>query len=120
MLDQRSLTLSALLHRVPTLGIYDHFCGGEVCAICYSFFAWFLLSAFCQINYAGLGGTISDPQGKAFAGADILLTSSSTQAVRHVTSSEQGSFEITGLQPGDYELKVAGSWIFYPRPESAP
>jgi hypothetical protein len=63
-------------------------------------------SAFCQINYAVLGGTIVDPQGKAFAGAEVQLTSSSTQAVRQVSSNGQGIFEITGLPPGDYELKV--------------
>jgi hypothetical protein len=66
----------------------------------------FSASAFCQINYAVLGGTISDPQGKAFAGAEVQLTSSSTQAVRHVSSNDHGIFEITGLPPGDYELKV--------------
>ena len=62
--------------------------------------------AFGQINYAVLGGTIADPQGKAFAGAEVELTSSSTHAVRHVASNDQGIFEITGLAPGDYELRV--------------
>ncbi len=66
-------------------------------------------SAFCQSNYAVLGGTISDPQGKAFAGAEVELTSSSTHAVRHVPSNGQGIFEIAGLPPGDYELKVEAS-----------
>ena len=53
-----------------------------------------------------LGGSINDPQGKAFVGAAVQLTSSSTQAVRQVSSNGQGIFEITGLPPGDYELKV--------------
>ncbi len=70
------------------------------------FFCLVSVSAFCQINYAGLGGTITDPQGKAFSGVEVQLTSSSTQAVRHVPSSDQGFFEISGLPPGDYELKV--------------
>ena len=63
-------------------------------------------SAFCQVNDAVLGGTVIDPQGEAFAGADVQLTAASTQAVRHVSSRGQGIFEITGLPPGDYELKV--------------
>ncbi len=69
-------------------------------------FVFVSASVFCQSNYAVLGGTISDPQGKAFAGAEVHLTSSSTQAVRHVPSNAEGIFEITGLPPGDYELKV--------------
>ncbi len=69
-------------------------------------FCLFSVSAFCQINDAVLGGNIVDPQGRAFSGAEVELTSSSTRAVRHVSSNEQGIFEITGLPPGDYELKV--------------
>ena len=64
------------------------------------------VSAFGQSNYAGLGGTVSDPQGKPFVGAEILLTASSTQAVRRASSNDQGIYEITGLLPGDYELKA--------------
>jgi hypothetical protein len=62
-------------------------------------------AAFSQVNYAVLGGTVTDPQGKAFAGAAIELTSSTTHALRTVRSNEQGIFEITGLPPGEYELR---------------
>ena len=64
------------------------------------------LSAFGQSNYARLGGTVTDPQGKPFVGADLQLTASSTQAVRRSSSNDQGIFEITSLLPGDYELNV--------------
>jgi len=63
-------------------------------------------SLVCQVNYATLGGTITDPQGKAFAGAEVECISSSTHAIRHVRSNDEGIFEITDLPPGDYELKV--------------
>ncbi|HET6178445.1 MAG TPA: carboxypeptidase-like regulatory domain-containing protein [Candidatus Sulfotelmatobacter sp.] len=71
-------------------------------------FSFLLLStlAFGQTNCAVLSGTVSDPQGKAFAGADLEITSASTQAVRRVSSNGLGLFDITGLPPGDYELKV--------------
>jgi hypothetical protein len=73
--------------------------------------SWFVpllicVSAFGQSNYAGLGGTVADPQGKPFVGAELQLTASSTQAVRRATTNDQGIFEITGMLPGDYELKV--------------
>jgi len=70
----------------------------------------FLLSASWQVagqsNYAVLGGTVSDPQQRAIVGADVQLTSVSTRADRHVTTNDQGIFQITGLLPGDYELKI--------------
>jgi hypothetical protein len=67
------------------------------------------VSAFGQSNYAALGGTVTDPQGKPFVGAGLQLTASSTQAVRRSSSNDQGMFEITGLLPGDYELMVQAS-----------
>src|SRR6266516_4518804 len=59
-----------------------------------------------QSNYAVLSGSLLDPQGHAVAGATVELTSSSTGAVRHVSTNSQGVYEIPGLQPGRYELRV--------------
>jgi hypothetical protein len=64
------------------------------------------VSASSQSNFATVGGTVADPQGKPLAGAQVQLTSSSTQAKRQVPSNDQGIFEITGLLPGDYSLSV--------------
>lgn len=57
-----------------------------------------------QSNYAGLNGTVFDPQQQVIPGAPVQLTSVSTHAVRQVRSNEQGMYQITGLLPGDYKL----------------
>ena len=60
-----------------------------------------------QSNYAVLSGSILDPQSHAITGATVELTSPSTGAVRRVSTNGQGLYEISGLQPGGYELRVA-------------
>src|SRR5438874_2149957 len=67
---------------------------------------FFAPCAFGQSNFAVLRGSIVDPQRNLLVGADLQLTSSTTHAVRHAVSNDQGLFEITGLWPGDYELAV--------------
>jgi hypothetical protein len=62
--------------------------------------------AFSQSNYAVLGGSVLDPQSHAIAGATIELTSGSTGASRHVSTNAQGLYDIPGLQPGNYELRI--------------
>ena len=66
----------------------------------------FSISAMAQSNYALLSGSILDPHAHAVAGATVELTASSTGAVRRVSTNAQGLYEIPGLQPGSYELRV--------------
>ena len=63
-------------------------------------------SAFAQSNYAVVGGSVVDPQGRRFVGADVRLTSLETRAERGAASNGEGLFQIPGLLPGDYELRV--------------
>ncbi|MFN2578754.1 MAG: carboxypeptidase regulatory-like domain-containing protein [Pyrinomonadaceae bacterium] len=62
-----------------------------------------------QSNYASLSGTIFDPQHQAVPNALVQLKSTTTHAVRQVTSNEQGIYQITGLLPEDYKLNVQAS-----------
>src|SRR5205807_3032028 len=64
------------------------------------------LAAFAQSNYAVLGGTVLDPQGRPFPNATVQLVSMDTRAERHVTSNDQGIFQVPALPPGGYELTV--------------
>src|SRR5260221_3924468 len=74
----------------------------------------FLFSAFTppshgQSNYAVLTGSVSDSQHLPVVGASVELTASSTGAVRHVITNQQGLFEAPAFLPDDYELKVNAS-----------
>ncbi len=75
----------------------------------FSFLLLTSVSASGQSNYAVLSGTVFDPQQHAIPGATVGLTSVSTQSARHVSSDEQGNFQISGLLPGDYDLNVQAS-----------
>jgi hypothetical protein len=65
--------------------------------------------AFGQSNYASLSGAVWDPQQKAVAGCSVQLTSETTGASRQTVTNELGSFQITGLLPGDYKVLVQSS-----------
>lgn len=66
----------------------------------------FALPVYSQSNYASLSGTIFDPQQKVLAGCSVQLTSENTGAARSAVTNELGSFQITGLLPGDYKVLV--------------
>src|SRR4026209_520187 len=59
-----------------------------------------------QSNFANLSGTVFDPQQKALPGCTVQLTSDSTRASRQSVTNELGTFQLTGLAPGNYELFV--------------
>ncbi len=66
----------------------------------------FSISTSAQSNYAVLSGSILDPQAHSVAGATVELTSPSTGAIRRVSTNAQGLYEMPGLQPGNYDLRV--------------
>jgi hypothetical protein len=71
----------------------------------------FLLSiphlACGQSNYAVLSGSVLDAQGAAVGGARVRLVAAGTGAERQAGSNEQGLFQITGLLPGEYDIRVS-------------
>jgi len=73
----------------------------------------FLISAslFCaaQSNYATVRGTVTDTQDRAIASAMVVVSSVTTSLQRSTTSNADGIFEIPGLQPGNYTLRVEAS-----------
>ncbi len=75
---------------------------------CLSMVLVLLLSApaFSQGTTSTLSGTVTDESGKAIGDAAVSVTNVSTGAVRVVTTDVRGRYEVAGLAPGDYSLRV--------------
>ena len=75
------------------------------------------LPVISQSNYAVLNGGVTDPQSHPVAGATVELRSPATGALRHVSTNELGLYEMPGLPPGDYELRISATG-FAPQQQS--
>ena len=64
------------------------------------------VGAFAQAN-SDVTGIVTDQTGAVVAGASITLTDQATGAEHATTSSSTGLYEIAGLNPGTYNLKVS-------------
>src|SRR5271167_111227 len=66
--------------------------------------------AFASTNVFGASGTgriagkVLDPKGVAVAGATIKLINAGGVTIRQATSDEKGSFQLPGVDPGEYQL----------------
>ena len=69
-------------------------------------FCFTVTPIYSQSNYASFSGTVSDPQQKVLAGCSVMVTSETTGALRQTVTNELGSFQITGLLPGDYKVTL--------------
>ncbi|HEX6805732.1 MAG TPA: carboxypeptidase regulatory-like domain-containing protein [Terriglobales bacterium] len=52
---------------------------------------------------------MTDPQSRAVASAVVELISTQTGAMRHVSTNDQGLYQIPGLLPGDYNMSIAAA-----------
>lgn len=60
--------------------------------------------AQAQATAADLVGTVTDPTGAVVAGATVTAKNSATNITRSVISSEDGSYQLIGLPPGNYQI----------------
>jgi hypothetical protein len=68
-------------------------------AVLTSFAAW-------GQNVGSVGGTIKDPEGKAVVGAKVTVTNLANNSPRSTQTDKDGSFGITGLEPGTYKIEI--------------
>ena len=64
-------------------------------------------SALAQQITATLTGTVSDPNGAVVPGAIVTATSNDTGQSRTATANDEGSYTITFLPPGTYNVTIA-------------
>lgn len=57
-----------------------------------------------QATAADLVGTVVDPNGAVVAGATVIARNNATGISRTVTSNEDGTYQMIGLPPGEYEI----------------
>jgi Carboxypeptidase regulatory-like domain len=61
-----------------------------------------------QVDYATatLQGTVSDPQDRVVAGAEVTAVNLATQATHTATTESSGNYRIPALSPGNYRVEV--------------
>jgi Carboxypeptidase regulatory-like domain len=64
------------------------------------------VSIFGQTNRGGISGTVTDSNGAVIAGAAVKITNSGTNQVLTVTTSADGSFSVSSLEPVTYAISV--------------
>src|SRR6266849_4464007 len=62
------------------------------------------LAGRAQAPVGNIGGVVTDPSGAAISGASVTAISLSAGAKRTATTSDEGYFLISTLQPGDYKV----------------
>ena len=67
------------------------------------------ISAFAQNNKGAIVGTVKDPNDALVAKAQVKVTSVKTGEVRTAESSDDGTFTVTNLEPGNYNVTVEAS-----------
>src|SRR5512132_1168916 len=62
--------------------------------------------ALAQTETGTLTGTVKDPQGAVVAGANIVVKSVDTGTERRSVTNDTGTYTISNLQPGIYDVRV--------------
>ena len=72
-------------------------------------FAFVSLQAFAQTDTGTIVGTVTDPTGAVVTGAAVTVTHTATGAKRTTTTSSTGTYTVTDLPPGTYEILISAS-----------
>ena len=65
--------------------------------------------ALAQEPIGSIEGTVTDPQNSVVQNASVTVRNTATNLTRTATSAENGTYRISQLPPGTYEVKVSGT-----------
>src|SRR5919107_2157824 len=66
----------------------------------------FSATAFAQLETGQITGRVTDPNGAVVPGAAVAVKSVENGAVRNATADEEGTYSVTNLLPGLYDVTV--------------
>ena len=69
----------------------------------------FATAAFAQNNKGAIVGTVKDPNDALVSKAQVKVTSVKTGEVRNAETTDDGTFTVTNLEPGTYNVTVEGT-----------
>jgi Carboxypeptidase regulatory-like domain len=67
------------------------------------------ISAIAQNNKGAIVGTVKDPNDALVSKAQVKVTSVKTGEVRTADTSDDGTFTVTNLEPGPYNITIEGT-----------
>ena len=59
-----------------------------------------------QVETGQLAGSVTDPSGAVIPGATVAIRNLGTNAARNETTSGNGTYKVTGLEPATYEVTI--------------
>jgi hypothetical protein len=65
--------------------------------------------AFAQVPTGNIEGNVTDAQGGILSGATVEITQEGTGFARSVTTDNDGSYRLSGLQPGNYNVTISAA-----------
>src|SRR5579871_1171314 len=71
--------------------------------------AFVSLQAFAQTETGTIVGTVTDPSGAVVTGATVTVTNKAMGATRTTTTGSTGTYTVTDLPPGTYEITITAS-----------
>ena len=81
-----------------------------LCVVALSFLALVSThSAWAQVLYGSVTGTVADQSGAAVPKAHAVVTNRATAVVREADADDSGHYTITDVPPGEYDLRVTAS-----------